>query len=335
MTQTLFDKIWNEHSVSRSPGFPDILYIDTHLINKITSPTAFESLRKRGIPVFRPKQTVVKEAAHNPHIPLNETTRFHLDMLSRNCSDFGLEIQDQTSLNYDKGTLALPGQIIICDHPLRDKLGAFGAIVLGISEMQVEQVLATQCLLLQQPKRMKIVVNGKLEKGLGAKDINHFLLSEISAEGANGYFIEYAGETIISLDMEGRMDICNMSKEIGAVGGIIAPDEITFDYITNLGCVRESDFDESLAFWKSLFSDESSVFDEVLEFDAEDIRPGTYGIGILKLMPSLSEAFISEMVSDESQGIIDGYSVTEYILSQLQDIEEYERSKAYKIFNGV
>ena len=330
MALTLFDKIWNEHVVSRSSGFPDTLYIDTHFINKVTSPGAFEALRKRDMPVFRAKQTVViNEPEYTAHIPLSELGRFQLDLLNRNCGDFGIEIATQTG-NYDGSLIALPGQIIVCDPEKTDNLGAFGAIAIGINEAQVEQVLATQCLLKQKPKRMKIEVNGKLEKGLSAKDINHYLIAEISTDGASGYFIEFGGNTILSLDMDGRMAICNMSREIGAVGGIIAPDELTFDYLRELGFASETglleDHSES---WKTLFSDEISVFDEVLEFDAEDIRPGNYGIGISKLIHSLVP-LNEDPVSYESAGILEGYNDTDYILNQQNAIEEFERSKSNK-----
>ncbi|MES3019307.1 MAG: aconitase family protein [Bacteroidota bacterium] len=330
MALTLFEKIWNAHVVSRSSGFPDTLFIDTHFISKLTSPRAFDSLRKRDMPVFRTKQTVaIREPEYISHIPLSDLSRFHLDLLNRNCSDFGIEISKQTG-NYDGNFIALPGQTIVCDPENTDNLGAFGVIAIGINEAQVEQVLATQCLLKQRPKRMKIEVNGKLEKGLGAKDINHYLINEISAQGANGYFIEFGGDTILSLDMDGRMAICNMSREIGAVGGIIAPDELTFDYLKDLGIGSEfGTLDEYPESWKTLFSDETSVFDEVLEFDAEDVRPGNYGIGISKLINDSVQSN-NELFSYGNSGILEGYNDTDYILSQLDAIEEFQRSKASK-----
>ncbi|MEJ7691691.1 aconitase family protein [Daejeonella sp.] len=330
MALTLFDKIWNEHVVSRSSGFPDTLFIDTHFINKLTSPRAFDSLRKRDMPVFRTKQTVaINEQEYTSHIPLSDLGRFQFDLLSRNCSDFGIEISGQTG-NYYGSLVALPGQIIVCDPENTDNLGAFGVIAIGINEAQVEQVLATQCILKQRPKRMKIEVNGKLEKGLGVKDINHYLIDEISADGARGYFIEFGGDTILNLDMDGRMAICNMSREIGAVGGIIAPDDLTFDYLKDLGLGSETgSLEEYRESWKTLFSDETSVFDEVLEFDAEDIRPGNYGIGLSKLINASIQSG-NELLSYENAGILEGYNDTDYILSQLDLIEEFQRSKASK-----
>lgn len=337
MAKTLFDKIWDEHIISSNAGFPDTLYIDTHFINKITSLKAFESLRMRRLPVFRPKQTIViTDSGFSQHLPVNELKRFQLDMLNRNCSDFGLEKQEKVGFNCSEISLTLPGQIIVCDHNQTYNGGVFGAITIEIGDFQVEQILTTQCLLQQKPKRMKIEVNGRLAKGLSSKDINHYLISEISAKGASAYFIEYAGDTITNLDMEERMAICNMSREIGASGGMIAPDETTFDYIKDFHSSPEDEgWDESLAYWKTLYSDENSVFDEVLEFDAEDIGPGTYNIGIEKLMPSLSSLDKVRQVSHENTWVINGYNEANYILSLKKDIEEYEKSKAYKIFNGV
>ncbi|SKB90085.1 aconitase family protein [Daejeonella lutea] len=329
MALTLFDKIWNEHIVSRSSGFPDTLFIDTHFINKLTSPRAFDSLRKRNMPVFRPKQTVpISEPEYTAHIPLSDLERFHLDLLNRNCSDFGIEASGQQR-NFDGSLIGFPGQTIVCDPDNTDNLGALGVIALGVHEGQVEQVLATQCLLKQKPKRMKIEVNGKLEKGLGSKDINHYLIAEISSDGASGYFIEFSGDTILNLDMDGRMAICNMSREIGAIGGIMAPDALTFDYLRDLGLISANVLEQYPEGWKYLFSDEASVFDEVLEFDAEDIRPGNYGIGLSKLMNNKAQESVSQSSFDD-KGLIEGHNDTDYILSQQDMIEEFERVKTNK-----
>ena len=328
MANTLFDKIWNEHVVSSNAGFPDTLYIDAHLINKITSPDAFEGLRKRHIPVYRPNQTIVITEKSYQHTPFSDLSRFQLDMLNRNCNDFGLNKTEQVHLDQLFPYVSYPGQTIVCDKQFSDILGALGSIAIGISELHVEQVLATQCMLIHKPKRMKIEVNGKLGKGLGAKDINHFLMSEICTDGANGYFIEYAGDTILNLDIEGRMAICKMSREIGAFGGLIAPDEKTYAFIQKNSSIMESVHKEE-AYQSDLYSDDSAVFDEVLEFDAEDIGPGNYGIGLSKLMQSNSQS--TGMISS---AILSGYNDTGYLLSRLEYIEEFENSKDYKIFNG-
>jgi len=335
MAHTLFDKIWNKHVVSRNAGFPDTLYIDVHLINKITSARAFEGLRKRNIPVFRPAQTLIlKDPAYSQHLPVSDLSRFQLDLFNRNCLDFELEKFEQNLVDQTDNLIAFPGQTLIFDQNHTDDLGAFGVLSINVNELLVEQVLATQCLLMNKPKRMKVEVNGRLAKGLGAKDINHFLLSEISATEANGYFIEYSGETILDLDMEGRMAICNMSREIGAIGGIIAPDDITFEYLRSNGIMPESE-EETLSFWQSLYSDEASVFDEVLEFDAEDIGPGNYGIGLSRLIQSKPANERSEMITPNGAAIIAGYNDTDYLLNHLESIEDYESSNIYKIFDGA
>jgi len=334
MANTLFDKIWNEHLVSSNAGFPDTLYIDVHIINEITSPAAFEGLRKRHVSVFRPDQTIVITEPSLQHIPLSNMSRFQLDMLTRNCSDFGLNKIEKDRLDQSIPFVRYPGQTIVCDEKFSVILGALGSIAIEISELHLEQVLATQCLLIHKPKRMKIEVNGKLAKGLGAKDINHYLMSEISADGANGYFIEFAGDTILNLEMQERMSICKMSREIGAIGGLIAPDEKTFSYIRKYGSIVESDNkEEEEAFQKNLYSDDSAVFDEVLEFDAEDIGPGNYGIGLSKLIQLRSNPYSAEMITFDGSAIVAGYNHTDYLLNRLENIEEFENSKDYKIIN--
>jgi len=337
MAQTLFDKIWNKHVVSRNAGFPDTLYIDVHLINKKTSATAFEGLRKRNIPVLRPAQTMVlMDSAISQHLPATDLTRFQLDLYNRNCLDFGLEKFEQNIVDQAHTLIALPGQTLVFNQNYSEDLGAFGVLSINISDLLVEQVLATQCLLINKPKRMKVEVNGRLGKGLGAKDINHFLLSEISAVEANGYFIEYSGDTILNLDMEDRLIICKMSREIGALGGIIAPDETTFEYLRNNGIMPESENEEeTLSFWQSLYSDETCVFDEVLEFDAEDIGPGNYGIGLSRLINSKPANERSEMITPNGSAIITGYNDTDYLLNQMDTIEDYETTTIYKVFDGA
>jgi 3-isopropylmalate/(R)-2-methylmalate dehydratase large subunit len=337
MAQTLFDKIWNKHVISSNAGFADTLYIDVHLINKITSARAFEGLRKRNISVFRPAQTLLlKDPAYSQHLPVSDLSRFQLDLYNRNCGDFGLEKFDQNYVDQSDSLIAYPGQILVFDANHTDDLGAFGVLSININELQVEQILATQCLLMFKPKRMKVEVNGRLTKGLGVKDINHFLLSEISAEEAKGYFIEYSGDTIMNLDMDERMAICNMSREIGALGGFIAPDETTFEFLRLNSVIAESEHEEeTLSFWRSLYSDESCVFDEVLEFDAEDIEPGNHGIGLSRLIHSKPANDRSEMISHDGAAIISGYNDTDYLLNHLEGIKEFESSTFYKIFDGA
>jgi 3-isopropylmalate/(R)-2-methylmalate dehydratase large subunit len=291
MSKTLVEKIWDAHVVKREEGFPDILYIDTHLIHEVTSPQAFDGLRKRGIPVFRPKQTVAT-ADHNvptinQHLPIKEElSRYQVDMLTKNCAEFGIELyglghpyQGIVHVIGPELGITLPGKTMVCGDSHTSTHGAFGAIAFGIGTSQVEQVFATQCLLQQKPKTMKIEVNGELGKGVGAKDIILYIISQISAAGGTGYFIEYAGTTIQSLSMEGRMTICNMSIEMGARGGLIAPDQTTFDYIKGREFApKGEEWDKALAYWETLYSDEDAQFDKVLNFNAEEIAPMiTYG----------------------------------------------------------
>jgi len=291
MSKTLVEKIWDAHVVKREEGFPDILYIDTHLIHEVTSPQAFDGLRKRGLPVFRPLQTVAT-ADHNvptlnQHLPIKEElSRYQVDMLTKNCAEFGIELyglghpfQGIVHVIGPELGITLPGKTMVCGDSHTSTHGAFGAIAFGIGTSQVEQVFATQCLLQQKPKTMKIEVNGTLQDGVGAKDIILYIIAKISAAGGTGYFIEYAGSAIRSLSMEARMTICNMSIEMGARGGLIAPDQITFDYVEGREFApKGEEWDKALAYWKTLYSDEDASFDVVLEFKAEDIDPMiTYG----------------------------------------------------------
>lgn len=317
MSKTLVEKIWDAHVVKREEGFPDILYIDTHLIHEVTSPQAFDGLRKRGLPVFRPKQTIAT-ADHNvptlnQHLPIKEElSRYQVDMLTKNCAEFGIELyglghpfQGIVHVIGPELGITLPGKTMVCGDSHTSTHGAFGAIAFGIGTSQVEQVFATQCLLQQKPKTMKIEINGELAKGVGAKDIILYIISQISAAGGTGYFIEYTGSTIRSLSMEGRMTICNMSIEMGARGGLIAPDQTTFDYIKDREFApKDQDWEEQLAYWKTLYSDSDAKFDKVLNFNAEDITPmityGTnpgMGMGIQEQIPAISSQPESERMS--------------------------------------
>lgn len=333
MAPTLFDKIWNKHVVCNNAGFPDILYIDVHLINKVTSAKAFEGLRKRNIGVLRPSQTLIsKDATHEKHVSVSDLSLFQHELFKKNCSDFGLEIFEQNFVDQTDILNVLPGQILVFDQHQRNDMGAFGVLSICINDSLVEQVLATQCLLIHKPKRMKVEINGKLAIGLTAKDINHFLISKISAAGVNRYFIEYSGDTILNLNMEERIMICNMSREIGAMGGLIAPDEITLEYMCkhDMMPLKESEV-ENYSSWQNLYSDESSVFDEAFEFDAEDIGPGNYGIDLSKLMRSQPADEALGIITHDGAAILAGYNDTDYLLNNLESIEAFESSKIYKL----
>jgi 3-isopropylmalate/(R)-2-methylmalate dehydratase large subunit len=317
MSKTLVEKIWDAHVVKSEAGFPDILYIDTHLIHEVTSPQAFDGLRKRGLPVFRPQQTVATADHNVPTIdqllPIKEElSRYQVDMLTKNCAEFGIELyglghpfQGIVHVIGPELGITLPGKTMVCGDSHTSTHGAFGAIAFGIGTSQVEQVFATQCLLQQKPKTMKIEVNGTLGKGVTAKDIILYIISKISAAGGTGYFIEYAGSAIEALSMEARMTICNMSIEMGARGGLIAPDQITFDYIKGREFAPKGvEWDKSLDYWKTLYSDTDATFDSVLAFKAEDIAPmityGTnpgMGMGIQENIPSTSSQPDKEQLS--------------------------------------
>ncbi len=317
MGKTLFDKIWDSHVVASKPGFPDAVYINTHFIHEVTSPQAFDGLKKRGIPVFRPQKTHATAdhnvPTENQHLPIKEAlSRLQVEMLTKNTTEFGVALyglghpyQGIVHVIGPELGITLPGMTIVCGDSHTSTHGAFGTVAFGIGTSEVEQVLATQCILQYKPKRMKIEVNGTLKRGVLSKDIILYIISKISASGATGYFVEYCGEAIRGLSMEARMTICNMSIEMGARGGIIAPDDVTFDYIKGREFAPQgADWDKSLAYWKTLHSDEDAVFDAVLTFDAADIEPmityGTnpgMGMGVTQHIPALEELDIKERPS--------------------------------------
>lgn len=289
--KTIFEKIWDAHVVKQREGYPDALFIDRHFIHEVTSPQAFDGLRKRGISVFNTQRTTAT-ADHNvptkdQHLPIKEAlSRHQVDTLRKNCREFGIELYDLGHpyqgivhiIGPELG-LTLPGMTIVCGDSHTSTHGAFGTVAFGIGTSEVEQVLATQCILQHKPKTMKIEIHGKLGKGVVSKDMILYIISKISASGATGYFVEYAGEAIRSLSMEARMTICNMSIEMGARGGLIAPDDTTFAYLHGRTFApKDAAWAHATAQWKNLPSDEGAVYDSVLTFDAADIAPMiTYG----------------------------------------------------------
>jgi 3-isopropylmalate/(R)-2-methylmalate dehydratase large subunit len=339
MGKTLVEKIWDAHVVKSQEGVPDILYIDTHLIHEVTSPQAFDGLRKRGLSVFRPQQTVAT-ADHNvptlnQHLPIQEElSRYQVDMLSKNTKEFGIELyglghpyQGIVHVIGPELGITQPGKTMVCGDSHTSTHGAFGAIAFGIGTSQVEQVFATQCLLQQKPKTMKIEVNGELGKGVGAKDIILYIISKISAAGGTGYFVEYAGSAIRSLSMEGRMTICNMSIEMGARGGLIAPDQTTFDYVYGREFApKGDDWDKALAYWETLYSDDDAQFDKVLTYNAADIQPmityGTnpgMGIGVTEQIPTTASQPESEKPSYQKALDYMGFNDGEQVLGKPVD----------------
>ena len=289
--KTIFEKIWDGHVVKRVAGYPDAVFIDRHFIHEVTSPQAFDGLRKRGIKVFNTGRTTAT-ADHNvptkdQHLPIKEAlSRHQVETLRTNCKEFGVELYDLGHpfqgivhiIGPELG-LTLPGMTIVCGDSHTSTHGAFGSVAFGIGTSEVEQVLATQCILQSKPKTMKIEINGKLGKGVVSKDIILYIISKISASGATGYFVEYAGDAIRSLSMEARMTICNMSIEMGARGGLIAPDDTTFNYIKGRKFAPHGKaFDEAVVRWKKLATDPGARYDVELTFDANDIAPMiTYG----------------------------------------------------------
>ncbi|KYG72979.1 3-isopropylmalate dehydratase large subunit [Roseivirga echinicomitans] len=291
MGKTLFDKVWDAHVVKQIDGGIDVLYIDRHLIHEVTSPQAFSELETRNLPLFR-KEKMVATPDHNiptkdQHLPIKDALSKHqVDRLLENCAKYDVELyglghpfQGIVHVIGPELGITLPGRTMVCGDSHTSTHGAFGAIAFGIGTSQVAQVMATQCLLQSKPKTMRITIDGELNKGVLAKDVILHIIAELTAAGGTGYFIEYAGAAIRSLSMEARMTVCNMSIEMGARGGMIAPDETTFDYIEGREFTPKGEaFEQAVAYWKTLHSDADAVFDQEYHFDAADIEPMiTYG----------------------------------------------------------
>jgi 3-isopropylmalate/(R)-2-methylmalate dehydratase large subunit len=291
MSKTLFDKIWDSHVVDSIEAGPDVLYIDRHLVHEVTSPVAFLGLENRGLKVLRPENTIATPDHNVPtieqHLPIkDELSRFQVNKLTENCKKhnitlYGLNHPYQGIVHVigPELGLTLPGMTIVCGDSHTSTHGAFGSIAFGIGTSEVEMVLASQCIMQPKPKKMRINVDGDLAKGIQSKDIILYIISKISASGGTGYFIEYSGSAIRRLSMEARMTICNMSIEMGARGGLIAPDETTFEYIKGREFApKGNDWNKALAYWKTLTTDADAVFDLEYNYDAADIEPMiTYG----------------------------------------------------------
>ncbi len=289
--KTLFDKVWDAHVVHQIEGGPSVLYIDKHLVHEVTSPQAFAGIEKRGIQVFRPENTVATPDHNVPtvdqHLAIkDQLSRFQVDKLTENCKKnnvplYGLNHPWQGIVHVIGPQLGItqPGMTIVCGDSHTSTHGAFGSVAFGIGTSEVEMVLATQCIMQPKPMKMRINVEGNLEKGVTAKDIILYIISKISASGGTGYFIEFAGSAIRNLSMEGRMTICNMSIECGARGGLISPDETTFDYIKGREFApKGADYERAVETWRMLKTDADAVFDKEITFDAADIEPMiTYG----------------------------------------------------------
>jgi len=309
MSKTLFEKIWETHLVKSIPDGPDVIYIDKHFIHEVTSPQAFSGIEKRGLKLFRPQKTVAT-ADHNvptinQHLPIvEELSRKQVQKLVDNCKKHHVELyglghpfQGIVHVIGPELGITQPGMTIVCGDSHTSTHGAFGSIAFGIGTSEVEMVFASQCILQNKAKVMRINVEGELNKGVVSKDIILYIISKISASGATGYFVEYGGSAIRALSMEARMTICNMSIEMGARGGMIAPDETTFAYIKGREKAPKGEaWDKALAYWKTLRTEEGAFFDKEYEFAASDIEPmityGTnpgMGIGITKRIPTAEQ----------------------------------------------
>ena len=302
---TLFDKIWDKHVVQQIADGPTQLYIDRLYCHEVTSPQAFDGMRARGLKCFRPQQIFCmpdhNTPTHDQDKPIADpVSKAQVDTLAKNAAEFGLTHYGMMSkdngiihvVGPEKG-LSLPGMTIVCGDSHTSTHGAMGAVAFGIGTSEVEMVMASQSILQHKPKSMRITINGELGKGVTPKDVALYLMAQITTSGATGYFIEYAGSTVKAMSMEGRLTLCNLSIEMGARGGFIAPDETTFNYLKGREYAPKGEaWDKAVAYWKTLESGDDAVFDKELSFDAADIEPRvTYGtnpgmgIGISENIP--------------------------------------------------
>ena len=291
MSNTLFDKVWDSHVVSKINNGPDVLFIDRHMVHEVTSPVAFLGLKNRNIKVLFPEKTFATADHNTPtinqHLPVKDPLSANqLKALEKNAN---LHDISYWGLGHEKNGIVhvvgpeygitQPGATIVCGDSHTSTHGAFGAIAFGIGTSEVEMVLSTQCIMQKKKKKMRITIDGKLSKGVTSKDVALFIISKLSTSGATGYFVEYAGEVFTEMSIEGRMTVCNLSIEMGARGGMIAPDKKTFDYIKNREFTpKGKDWDKAMVYWSNLNTDENAVFDKELIFDGNSIQPMiTYG----------------------------------------------------------
>ena len=336
---TLFDKIWDAHVVTTVEDGPTQLYIDRLYCHEVTSPQAFAGLRERGIGVLRPEKVFCMPDHNTPthdqdkeiEDPVSTT---QVDTLTKNAKDFGLThygmMHPKNGIIHVVGPergLTLPGMTIVCGDSHTSTHGAMGAIAFGIGTSEVEMVLASQCILQSRPKTMRITVDGELGKGVTAKDVALYMMSKMTTSGATGYFVEYAGSAIRNLTMEGRLTLCNLSIEMGARGGMVAPDEVTFEYIKGRENAPQGEaWDKALAYWKTLKSDDDAVFDKEVRFEAADIEPmityGTnpgMGMGITQHIPTMEGMSEAAQVSFKKSMEYMGFQPGESLLGKKID----------------
>jgi 3-isopropylmalate/(R)-2-methylmalate dehydratase large subunit len=336
---TLFDKIWDKHVVQIVEDGPTQLYIDRLYCHEVTSPQAFAGLRDRGLKCFRPDHIYCmpdhNTPTHDQNKPIEDPiSKKQIDTLERNAKDFGLTYYGM--LNPKNGIihvvgpergLSLPGMTIVCGDSHTSTHGAMGAVAFGIGTSEVEMVLASQCILQQKPKSMRININGHLMKGVTAKDVALYLMAKLTTSGATGYFVEYSGQVVSDMSMEGRLTLCNLSIEMGARGGFVAPDEKTFEYIKGKEFApKGQDWDTAVSYWKTLRSGENAVFDKELYYEAADIEPRiTYGtnpgmgIGITENIPSLDSVDDSGKASFEKSLEYMGFQPSENLIGHKVD----------------
>ncbi|WP_212005522.1 3-isopropylmalate dehydratase large subunit [Chitinophaga sp. HK235] len=335
---TLFDKVWDSHAVRKIEDGPDVLFIDRHFIHEVTSPVAFLGLENRGLQVMFPEKTFATADHNTPtinqHLPVQDPLSANqLKALETNTAKYGISHwglgNPRNGIVHVVGPengITLPGMTIVCGDSHTSTHGAFGAIAFGIGTSEVEMVLSSQCIMQQKPKKMRITVTGTTGKGITPKDVTLYIISRLTAAGATGYFVEYAGEVFEKMSMEGRMTVCNMSIEMGARGGIIAPDETTFAYIKGREKAPQGQaWDNALAYWKTLKTDEGSTFDMEYTFDASEIEPmityGTnpgMGLGITQRIPTAQAAGGSEASYTKSLQYM-GFSEEEPMLGKKVD----------------
>ena len=291
MAKTLFDKVWDSHVIEKIKDGPDVLFIDRHFIHEVTSPVAFVGLKNRGLKVMFPNKTFATADHNTPtlnqHLPIKDKlSAMQVKTLEKNCKDHGI---DFWGLGHNKNGIVhvigpengitQPGLTIVCGDSHTSTHGAFGAIAFGIGTSEVEMVLACQSIMQQKPLKMRINIDGSLNSHVTPKDVAIYIISRLSSSGATGYFVEYSGEVFKNMSMEGRMTVCNLSIEMGARGGMIAPDEKTFEYIKGREYApKGNDWEKALSYWKSLKTDNDAIFDKEFNFNASDIEPMiTYG----------------------------------------------------------
>ena len=310
MSNTLFDKVWDSHLVSRISNGPDVLFIDRHMVHEVTSPVAFLGLKNRGIKVLYPERTFATADHNTPtinqHLPVSDKLSANqLKVLEQNSKEHGISYwglgHKKNGIVHVVGPeygITLPGATIVCGDSHTSTHGAFGAIAFGIGTSEVEMVLSTQCVIQPKPKKMRITINGSLEKGVTPKDVALYIISKLSTAGATGYFVEYSGELFSNMSMEGRMTVCNLSIEMGARGGMIAPDEKTFEYIKEREFTPKAEkWNKAMNYWKTLKTDPNAVFDKEVIFNGSDISPMiTYGTN-----PGMGMGISSEIPKVEDQ----------------------------------